>query len=121
MTTPELLPCPWCGEDAYDDEPTWRIFGKRTGHAYAIACSNCEASSPGGHTTSSAIAAWNTRAPLSPAVLAELPEVRDLAERAAKAVLDEYRDSQGQWTFRQEHIENAIAQVFAAAIREGRG
>ena len=56
-----------------------------------------------------------------PAVLAELPEVRALAERAANEVLTEYRDSQEQmWTFRQEHIHNAIARVFAAAIKEGR-
>jgi Lar family restriction alleviation protein len=62
MSDTALLPCPFCGEDAYDDMPTWRVFGARTGHEYAIACSSCEAVAPGDDDFTLAIAAWNTRA-----------------------------------------------------------
>jgi len=50
---------------------------------------------------------------------AALPEVQALAMRAAEAVLAEFKDSQEQgWTFRQAHIENAVAQTIAM-IRKG--
>jgi Lar family restriction alleviation protein len=58
----DLKPCPFCGEDAYDDKPTFRVFGGRTGHEWAIACSKCEAASPGEDDLELAIRAWNTRA-----------------------------------------------------------
>jgi len=42
-----------------------------------------------------------------------------LAMRAAETVLAEFKDSQEQgWTFRQVHIENAVAQTIAL-IRKG--
>lgn len=60
---PELLPCPFCGNsNPYTDDESCRIFGRRTGHNYAVACSNCEVSSLGSETLSEAITAWNTRA-----------------------------------------------------------
>ena len=50
---------------------------------------------------------------------AALREVQALAMRAAEAVLAEFKDSQKQgWTFRQAHIENAVAQTIAL-IRKG--
>ena len=65
----ELKPCPFCGcTDVYSDTDTCRIFGERTGHNYAVACSNCEAVAIGSETLEEAIAAWNTRADLLPVV-----------------------------------------------------
>lgn len=62
-TSTGLLPCPFCGDpDPYTDEESCRIFGKRTGHSFAVACSNCEVSAPGERTMKEAIAAWNRRA-----------------------------------------------------------
>ncbi len=62
MTTSELKPCPFCGHPPYNDEQTAHVFGFRTKHDWAIACSNCEVSAPGAKTLSDAITAWNTRA-----------------------------------------------------------
>lgn len=59
----DLRNCPFCGSAAYDDEETWAVFGRRTGHKWAVACSFCEASSPGANSQGEAIAAWNRRAP----------------------------------------------------------
>ena len=59
----DLLPCPFCGGSAYDDQGTLRTFGKRTGHEWAVTCRWCEASSPGDDDLGLAIATWNTRAP----------------------------------------------------------
>lgn len=61
----KLLPCPFCGSPPYTDDETLRIFGKRTGHGYAVACRNCEATTGGDDDKFSAIAAWNTRAALA--------------------------------------------------------
>lgn len=62
-TSTALLPCPFCGGDLpYTDEESCRIFGKRTGHSFAVACSNCEVSAPGERTMKESIAAWNRRA-----------------------------------------------------------
>lgn len=58
----KLLPCPFCGSPSYTDDGTLRIFGKRTGHSYAVACSFCEATAGGDDDKTIAIAAWNTRA-----------------------------------------------------------
>lgn len=58
-----MEPCPFCGDtDPYTDEESCRIFGKRTGHSFAVACPNCEVSAPGERTMKDAIAAWNRRA-----------------------------------------------------------
>lgn len=57
----KLKCCPFCGESPYYDEPTLHIFGERTGHNWAVACSNCEASGPGAETLDGAYAAWNNR------------------------------------------------------------
>lgn len=96
-TITALLPCPFCGGDLpYTDEESCRIFGKRTGHNFAVACSSCEVSAPGAHTIDEAIAAWNSRA-LVPALSelaceigqrisaandrAQLAEVQDFPDR----------------------------------------
>jgi Lar family restriction alleviation protein len=79
MTAPEMKPCPFCGNQPYIDKATWQIFGCRTWHEYAVACSWCEASTPGDDDADLAMAAWNRR---DPDVLAELPEVRALIAAA---------------------------------------
>lgn len=84
MTT-DLLPCPFCGEPAYDDMPTWRVFGKRVNHEYAIACSSCEAVAPADDDPALAKTAWNSRADLSPS-----PEVVKELVEAARAMLDRH-------------------------------
>jgi Lar family restriction alleviation protein len=57
----ELKPCPFCGEQPYNDEETAKYFGKMTGWNYAIACSNCEAKSMGFTAFKEACKEWNTR------------------------------------------------------------
>jgi Lar family restriction alleviation protein len=57
----ELKPCPFCGQEPYNDEETAKNFGKMTGWNYAIACSNCEAKSMGFTTFKEACKEWNTR------------------------------------------------------------
>lgn len=57
----DLLPCPFCGGSAYDDLASLQIFGSRTGHRYAVACRECEASSPGTQELSDAYHEWNKR------------------------------------------------------------
>lgn len=59
----DLLPCPWCGHEPYDDTETSAIMGARTGSAHAIACSHCEASAPGADSWGLAAETWNRRAP----------------------------------------------------------
>ncbi len=44
--------------------------------------------------------------------------VKALMGRAAREALTEYRASQEEgWTFRDEHIQNAVDLIFAAALR----
>jgi Restriction alleviation protein Lar len=63
MTTPELLPCPFCGGHA-------SLVSPAMGRPYVCCDDNfCTGPKP---SADQAIAAWNTRAPLSPAVLGEL-------------------------------------------------
>jgi Lar family restriction alleviation protein len=63
MSEHDMKPCPFCGEKTpYTDEASCRIFGNRTGHNFAVACSACEVSAPGNGTMEGAIAEWNTRA-----------------------------------------------------------
>ena len=58
MTTPELLPCPFCGGDA----DIWRASGERT--AWVACMGRCSVLVSKEYTTDAeAIAAWNTRAP----------------------------------------------------------
>ena len=76
--TAQLKPCPFCGHDAYSDNASMRVFGRRTGHEYAVACRYCEASAPGDDDKSLAIVAWNRRA--------DAPELVALVA-CAKAVL----------------------------------
>lgn len=91
--TATLMPCPFCGGTPYNDEQTFHVFGTRTGHAWAVACSYCEVSAPGSNTIEDAIAAWNRRADLTPTLAAALalPEIAALVE-AANAVLHDVRD-----------------------------
>ena len=56
-----MLPCPFCGRPPYTDAETLKVFGKRTGHHFAVACSWCEASAPGANTIEDAADNWNTR------------------------------------------------------------
>lgn len=92
MTTPELLPCPFCGEQGEMDGTTWRpTDGKEVGW---ITCNGCNAYGPT-LPKSEAIAAWNTRAPLSPDAIAALPAqgVQSEAIKDALASLDMARDA----------------------------
>ena len=57
----DLLPCPFCGGTAYDDLASLTIFGRRTSHKYAVACRECEASSPGAQELIDAYREWNKR------------------------------------------------------------
>lgn len=61
MNNNEVLPCPFCGQDAYTDLASCTIFGAWTGHKYAVACSNCEAKAPGSNSFKQAIQLWNNR------------------------------------------------------------
>ena len=63
--TEALKPCPFCGHPAYADPATWRVFGQRTGHEYAVACSFCEATAPADDNKNLAVIAWNRRAALA--------------------------------------------------------
>lgn len=85
MTTPELLPCPFCGGYA-----AYQV-------GFGVICQRCEVGLPS--TLDGAATAWNTRAPMSPAALAALPEVRDLLRRAYAAGWDAYHaQQQADWT-----------------------
>lgn len=50
-----LLPCPFCGGEAY-----WR--NGRRGPSFYVTCKNCEVIGPVTVTLDTAITAWNTRA-----------------------------------------------------------
>lgn len=77
MTAPDLKPCPFCGGEAY--------LRSDVSHskAYFIGCStvDCFGEIHWGQTKNEAIAGWNTRADLIPAMLAEAVQ----AEREACA------------------------------------
>lgn len=85
----ELKPCPWCNNAPYADGGTAKVFGKRTMHNYAIACSYCEASAPGARTMTEALSEWNTRATTTLTAAMELPEIKALVKGAkwAKSAL----------------------------------
>ncbi len=90
--TPELLPCPHCGNAypavGYDSD--MRALGREL--CITARCRQCGAETRKCDNAKEAAELWNRRAPLSPAVLAELPEVRALVaaetERCAKAASD---------------------------------
>jgi len=84
----DLKPCPFCGNKTpYTDEASCRVFGNRTGHNFAVACSNCEVSAPGNRTMEGAIAEWNTRTPdpRIEALTAKLDDLQDRLNAANKA------------------------------------
>ena len=118
-----LLTCPFCGEDAYNDKPTWRVFGKRTGHEYAIACSNCEAVAPGDDDPALAIAAWNRRAALPARGVGVPADVKEYAIDVSEAydtMMEVQRNPAGAWQVIQAlagHIA-ALAPTDAAQARE---
>lgn len=62
MTTPEILPCPWCGSGA-------SMYGTEE-FGYGIACDriDCHSTGPDRATKAEAIAAWN-RVAAMPAML----------------------------------------------------
>jgi Lar family restriction alleviation protein len=53
MTTPELLPCPFCGSDETRLNETY---------SHWVSCDRCQSEGPGEDTQPEAIAAWNRRA-----------------------------------------------------------
>ena len=107
MDDTALLPCPFCGEDAYDDMPTWRVFGARTGHEYAIACSSCEAVAPGDDDSTLAIAAWNRR--VAPTTTRQEGIALGLAE-AARVLLDMPPNKDGLHAL-PDHMRAALEQI----------
>ena len=140
MTTPELLPCPFCGGEASDagyvfyrkpcEDTVWED-GSPITEAFFCNCPKCGINNMSGHigyrTKAQAIAAWNTRAPLSPAVLAALPEVQALiraeTERCAELVeailkQDAKAAEPHNTAIASERWE--YAEQLPAAIREGR-
>jgi hypothetical protein len=133
MTTPELVPCQFC-----DDARLPVASGYLRGTAAEMQTQadvwswsvrhHCGAQGPECDTENEAIAAWNTRAPLSPAVLAELPEVRALADDLASCIaMIQHAIGQGKDTFIEPDTKRKLSdartrlETFrAAAIREGR-
>ena len=69
------------------------VFGTRTKHNYAIACSSCEISASGSHSFNQAITAWNTRTPphitdaMVDAALKSWPLSSHLTRKAMRAAL----------------------------------
>ena len=109
----DLKPCPFCGDKTpYTDEASCRVFGNRTGHNFAVACSNCEVSAPGNRTMEGAIAEWNTRTP-DPRIEA-LTEERDEA-RAGNHSGNEHeptwRELTEYWKQRAEAVEAKLAKA----------
>lgn len=100
-----LKPCPFCGSAAYDDKSTWRVFGRRTGHEYAVACGYCEASSPGDDNCQLAIAAWNNRAAIE---TQPAPDVAAMVEAARKVVSSYWNNTDGVITGMYD-LERALA------------
>lgn len=130
MTTPELLPCPFCTEGKTASTYFDHEQGDKWGYA---SCDACGARGPEVRTGYSradnapwraeAITAWNTRAPLSTAVLAELPEVKAdaVSLNAAEERADTYRAALELITTLGNATAQRIARAaLAAAIREGR-
>jgi hypothetical protein len=114
MTTPELLPCPFCGGEAYTKD-----YGAYHEGVWIIGCPSdqCPAEAAVVDTLDAATRAWNTRAPLSPAVLAELPEVRALIRQAVDKAVRIVMDEVG---YEEEDLCESCRDSLAA-IREGRG
>jgi Lar family restriction alleviation protein len=75
MTAPELLPCPFCGGSA-------KVTGSRYGsaRAYQVMCLDCNASSGFLAFEEDAIAAWNRRADIAAAAIAERDALRAVLE-----------------------------------------
>ena len=98
-----LLPCPFCGDLAHNDEATAHIMGTRTSHDFAVACSNCEVSAPGASTVAQAVTNWNTRADAALAMPATVDRAsweagRDAAAAAVMSAQRGYHDGiSGDW------------------------
>ena len=76
MTTTDLLPCPFCGGDAYTrqtivNDDTMRVVNHDT--MYAVFCTDCDASVPWHMKKEQAIAAWNRR--VEPKVTVEIHHI----------------------------------------------
>lgn len=118
MTAPDLLPCPFCGGEA----SAWNLTLEG-----AVRCADCRATIVRQHKPvydtghEEAIAAWNTRATPTPdAMTPDVPE--EWIAAAANAVWLELMDSEkSRWTFRREHVHNAIARTLAALRAGGDG
>lgn len=115
MTAPDRKPCPFCGEADQETLMIQHLEGTILRPAYRVCCDNCGASTRysdlGDH-----VAIWNARA--TPAAMTpEVPE--EWIAAAANAVWLELMDSEkSRWTFRREHVHNAIARTLAA-LRAG--
>lgn len=99
MSDATLKPCPFCGGEAHNDRPTWRVFGKRTSYEYAVACSNCEASSPGDDDERLAITAWNTRADA-----AEIANLQARIDALVEALLPFAEALQGNYSHQMDSL-----------------
>lgn len=118
MSTPELLPCPFCGEEGE--------IARVTGGSWAVSCSAglaCYAphpQAPGWHDRQDAISAWNHRVP-SPDLKAARATIQRLNRRAQAAeseLAKERRTPKGvnTWASRERQQEARERDAQMAAI-----
>jgi hypothetical protein len=86
----ELLPCPWCGGPAMIDRSEGRVVDGEVRWWAACESLSCPAylTATSYSRRADAIAAWNTRAPASPAPTREMAALRERAIAAKEKLVD---------------------------------
>lgn len=114
---PELKPCPFCGSKPYTDTETATVMGDRTGHYFAVACRNCEASAPGSNSWTGAVGNWNIRADLSPS-----PEAFQQMREALEALLHRHIIyCGGEGLPFAGHTDERLFNIASAALKAAEG